>query len=287
MARFSLSTLGKDVFAISLAAATFGHALFIFGVSFDYEPKKPEAATLEITLANFKTDKTPDEADFLAQTNQQGSGTLQEKAELTSATVSDKQDFQINDASQQQKRKKSTAEANQQQTITSTQSIYTGNTSNSAEQPNNTDGEDAEEQLSQQIASLEARLALQQQAYAKRPKVYRITSVSTKATEDAAYQLAWQQKVEHAGNKNYPVEARQQGLEGDVRLMVALLPNGAIHKIEVLESSGIALIDTAAIRSVHLASPFQPFPPQLSRKADVLEIIRTWQFRQDRFFSKG
>jgi protein TonB len=145
---------------------------------------------------------------------------------------------------------------------------------------------DSQNQISKKIASLEAKLARQQQAYAKRPKVYRITSVATKAAEDAAYQLAWQQRVEYAGNKNYPIQARQDGIEGDVRLMVVLLPDGAIKKVTVLATSGSPLLDAAAVRSVHLAAPYAPFPPKISAKADVLEIIRTWQFRREGFSSR-
>ena len=37
----------------------------------------------------------------------------------------------------------------------------------------------------------------------------------------------------------------------------------------------------AAIRIVRLAAPFAPFPDELRRTTDVLEIIRTWQFRKN------
>ena len=43
------------------------------------EPKQI-SKTLEITLSTFKSDKAPEKADFLAQDNQQGSGTLDKKA---------------------------------------------------------------------------------------------------------------------------------------------------------------------------------------------------------------
>jgi protein TonB len=29
-----------------------------------------------------------------------------------------------------------------------------------------------------------------------------------------------------------------------------------------------------------LASPYEPFPPELSKQADIVEIIRTWRFHE-------
>ena len=61
----------------------------------------------------------------------------------------------------------------------------------------------------------------------------------------------------------------------------------SIERIDVLASSGVSVLDQAAIRSVKLAAPFAPFPAELRDKADILEIIRTWQFRNDYLTSRG
>lgn len=57
-----------------------------------------------------------------------------------------------------------------------------------------------------------------------------------------------------------------------------MLPNGYVDGIEVLQSSGVRILDDAAMRIVRLAEPFQTFPPELADEVDKLEIIRTWQF---------
>ena len=36
---------------------------------------------------------------------------------------------------------------------------------------------------------------------------------------------------------------------------------------------------------VQLAAPYAPFPPEMAKNTDVLEIIRTWQFRKNRYSS--
>ena len=67
--------------------------------------------------------------------------------------------------------------------------------------------------------------------------------------------------------------------------MVALLPNGDVHQVKILQSSGHKILDQAAIKIVHLAAPYAPFPQQMQNNVDVLEIIRTWRFHKDRLTS--
>jgi protein TonB len=290
MTKESLSLLAEDRFALCLGFAIVSHAVLIFGVVFSTESPPDRTPKLEITLASFKSDQTPEKVDFLAQANQEGSGTREEKAELTAIDVSAKRALEIYQTATAAKTNQSEPLPTGRKIVTTVnRSLYKAQTelSDKKTEPQQISGADTQDHISTEIASLEVKLARLQQAYAKRPKVYRITSVATKAAEDAAYQLAWQQKVEYAGNKNYPIQARREGIEGDVRLMVVLFPDGSIRKIIIMASSGSPLLDSAAVRSVYLAAPFAPFPPKISRKADVLEIIRTWQFRRDRFSSRG
>ena len=63
--------------------------------------------------------------------------------------------------------------------------------------------------------------------------------------------------------------------------MVAILPDGSLKEVELLESSGHQVLDDAAVRIVRLSAPYAPFPDELRQSTDVLEIIRTWQFRKN------
>ena len=116
---------------------------------------------------------------------------------------------------------------------------------------------------------------------AKRPRIKRLTSLSTVSSADAFYLNSWRRKIETIGNLNYPEEARRRKLYGSLSLMVAILPDGSLKEVEVLESSGHKVLDDAAIRIVRLAAPYAPFPDELRQSTDVLEIIRTWQFRKN------
>ncbi|MDF9772206.1 TonB family protein [Pseudomonas rhodesiae] len=132
-------------------------------------------------------------------------------------------------------------------------------------------------QLSDEISSLEAELANEQQLYAKRPRIYRLNAASTMRDKGAWYKDEWRKKVERIGNLNYPEEARRQQIYGNLRLLVSINRDGTLYEVQVLESSGQPLLDQAAQRIVRLAAPFAPFTGDLN-DVDRLEIIRTWKF---------
>jgi TonB family protein len=56
-------------------------------------------------------------------------------------------------------------------------------------------------------------------------------------------------------SKSYPRLARERGTEGVVHLRFRLRPEGSIEKIEIIESSGSEVLDSASIRAVYRAAP--------------------------------
>jgi protein TonB len=68
-------------FTVFLAAAM--HAAVILGIGFAYHAERARAPTIEVTLAQHDDRKAPDQADFLAQANQIGSGDMREISETT------------------------------------------------------------------------------------------------------------------------------------------------------------------------------------------------------------
>ena len=85
-------------FTLFLAAAL--HAALILGVTFTYISRQPSTHTMEVTLAQHKSKNKPEKVDFLAQFNQVGSGTLEEKALMTAPTKAQFQDTEIHETSQ-------------------------------------------------------------------------------------------------------------------------------------------------------------------------------------------
>jgi protein TonB len=107
----------------------------------------------------------------------------------------------------------------------------------------------------------------------------RTISAASHQPKDAHYLAQWQSYVEQFGNEHYPPVLLNQNLQGDLRMMVALNKDGSIHQVNIRQSSGSEVLDQAAIRLVYAAAPFDPLPAEISQDIEILEIIRTWQFR--------
>jgi protein TonB len=272
-------------FTLFLAVAL--HAALILGVTFTYVTSKPSTHTMEVTLAHQRAKLTPERADFLAQLNQVGSGALEEKALMSAPTEAQFQDAEIRETSQDIPQNASYKPVEQKQTAITTKAItdqtFTVDNAATETTPQRAEFENRKslQTRSLEIASLEARIDRQRQVYAKRPRIKRLTSLSTAASSDAFYLNSWRRKIESVGNLNYPQEARKNKLYGSLRLVVAILPDGSLKEVEILESSGHTVLDDAAVRIVRLSAPYAPFPDELRQSTDVLEIIRTWQFRKN------
>jgi len=133
------------------------------------------------------------------------------------------------------------------------------------------------------IASLSAEIRRKMVAKAQRPR-RKFISATTKEYKYAAYMEAWRSKVERVGNLNYPEQARKQSLSGSLVLDVALNQDGSINEITIRRSSGEKILDDAAVRIVELAAPFSPFPQHIKDETDILHIMRTWQFINNKGF---
>lgn len=261
------------------------HAIIILGVGFTYFEELNSEPALEITMAQYRSEIAPEDADFLAQENQIGSGVLDQAAAPSTPFESDFNADNINEVLPVPKAPNIVNELQQQDTavITALQ-----DDDGIAQQRELLEPEDeqpvadevAPDELSLAIASLQAQLDLKRQTYARRPRKYTISSASTKKSHDALYLDNWRRRIEAVGNINYPDEARRMQMYGNVRMLVALQPTGRINEVRILQSSGHTVLDQAALNIVNLAAPFEPFPDELRTEADILEIIRTFRFHE-------
>ena len=279
-----------DRLGFTLFLAALVHVALILGLSFSFAEPGQISKTLEITLSTFKSAEKPKEADFLAQNNQQGSGTLDKKAAPKTTEQALFQDTEVKRvtppsappaSAHKEKPKAAVATRSPQAQKTPVKTAQTKPQPASRPAPVFDSS-----QLSAEIASLEAQLAQEQQLYAKRPKIHRLNAASTMRDKGAWYKEEWRKKIERIGNLNYPDEARRQRIYGSLRLLVSINRDGTLYEVQVLESSGQETLDQAALRIVRLAAPFAPFNKDLA-EFDRLEIIRTWRFeRGDRLSSR-
>ena len=277
MATATITPKDRLSFTLFLAAAL--HAAIILGVGFTASLSMQQSPTIEVTLAQYSDPDAPEDADFIAQSNQLGSGTEAEILELTTTQDADFQDNQLQQVLTDplpavapmtlERRELLTAISSPDDSVTTQDETPLEAVESPLLAANET-----YDTLAREIASLEARIALEQQALAKQPRIKRLTSVSTKTADEAAYLNLWRRKVERIGNANYP----DSGVFGDLRMLVVLNYDGQLRDIRILQSSGYRVLDEAALRIVRIAAPFQDFPVEMRKKYDQLEIIRTWKF---------
>jgi protein TonB len=138
----------------------------------------------------------------------------------------------------------------------------------------------------EEISRSEAQIARQQEDYQRRPR-RKSVGIRTQEYKFAIYVEAWRQKVERIGNLNYPAAAREQKLYGNLQMTVYIKADGSLEKVEIRRSSGHRVLDDAARRIVELAAPYAPFPEDIRKEVDVLDITRTWTFTKEDSFNGG
>lgn len=262
------------------------HGLLILGISFATpEPDKTDPLpTLDIILVQSKSIKAPEKVDYLAQANQQGGGTLEEKTH-PSKPVKGPSPVPNNSVSQVLSKP-----APQKKIITAEKKHVTSTAGRDIilSRPNKKPEKEIKEindtrrlvSRSLEIASLTEEINRKIQHYASRPRKKHINA-STREFAPAAYMDAWTRKVERIGNLNYPDEARRQKLSGILQLTVGINRDGSVHSIILKQSSGHPVLDDAAKRVVRLGAPYAKIPDSIreaGEPVDILYITRTWEF---------
>jgi protein TonB len=276
----------SDRLGFTLFLALSLHAIVVFGVGFtsaDRSNQEP-LPSLDIILANSKTAETVENPDYLAQVDQAGGGNVDHKAR-PSAPVSSP--IPVNqrglaDRDQPELRR-------QQIAISKLYFLTQAEAAESIERQKQQRAPDSDsqqaspvDQRASKIARLQAEIRQMAIDYAKRPKTLTLTASTRKAIE-ASYLASWVQKIEHTGNLNYPSEARVKNLDGRLRMSVRLNAAGEVLAMEITSSSGTSVLDEAAKRILRMAEPFAPFSDELRERADQIVIIRTWDFKSNRF----
>ncbi|WP_049622590.1 energy transducer TonB [Frateuria defendens] len=254
------------------------HGVLLLGITFHFVKSPPSLPTLDVTLVDVANRQAPDKADFLAQASNQGGGD-RDHAERPSQPFSGALPRPVPGTAPQPVE----AAAPRPQEATDARRVTTRGrsdfsvASDTDQRPRDPQDPPTAEELrrQQEMAQLAAELRHRTEAYAKRPKK-KFISANTKEYAYAAYMRGWVDRVERVGNLNYPEEARQRNLHGELELTVTLARDGSVKAIDVNRSSGQPLLDKAAMQIVRLAAPFPPIPG--AEHIDELHITRTWQF---------
>jgi protein TonB len=280
----------SDRLGFTLFLALTLHAIVVLGVGFTQSDRRSEQAlpSLDIILANSRSLEAVENPDYLAQADQAGGGTADARARpsapVSSPTPVDQKG--LSDRERAELRK-------QQLSISKLYFLTQSESDNSLNQQqqqrakdSNSKQQSAAEQRQTRIARLQAEIRQMTIDYAKRPRIITLTASTRKAVE-ASYLATWVQKIEHTGNLNYPQEARLKNLAGRLRMSVRINAAGEVLEMQITSSSGVSILDEAARQILRMAQPFAAFSDELKERADQIVIIRTWDFKSNRFKTKS
>lgn len=277
----------NDRLGMTVFFALLFHGIVILGVTFVSSPsaKQKIPPSLDVILVNTSNSETPDKADYLAQTTQDGGGNSEEKVRRTdlfsaptlskTPGIAQQQSVSVQPVKKQQSEKAFLTRAKSDHKISTEDKQKNEQVIEQPVQP---------EQKNEMTARMVEELSLTFQEYSQKPKEKFLTS-RTKEYVAASYMRKWVDKVERLGNADYPDAAIRNKLSGTLILDVVINADGSLREINLRRSSGHQVLDDAARRIVKMSSPFEPFPTKLQKQADVIHITRSWQFESDQLSS--
>jgi periplasmic protein TonB len=233
---------------------------------------KPTDSQLEVVLLNAQTDAKPQMAEVLAQVNMEGGGDRDKgraKSPLPADTKAEDGDELLKSKERQQ-----LLEEQQRQLLALARGprAYIDN----AERPSAEQGSQAQEEVNQSIARLQAQIDKQIEDYNKRPK--KLTyGINAKGVTYAKYVDDWATKIERIGTERYPPEARGK-LYDSLVILVEIDKHGNVVDVIVEKKSKFDALNKAVKQIVYAGAPYERFSKEMSKDGDILQIVRTWTF---------
>ncbi len=271
-----------DRLVVMIFLAALFHLILILGITF--APPAPQGKgdvpTLEVMLVSDAVPETPrnEDARYLAQRTQQGAGNMLDDSRSQMPTASDSPFDQPGDAEELTASDlESGATATGQQIMAST-----GVARRLTTESENRAAAEAAQALPQRVAGVATLLPSTEGDPDLRLKgPFRrelLVTASTRQSDVAVYLDAWRRRVERVGTLNFPNEARRSAMSGNPVVEVVLAADGSLAQVSVRRSSGHPELDRAAIDTLRLASPFEPFSQELAAKHDAIRFAYEWQF---------
>ena len=267
--------------AMLFLAALF-HGILIIGVTFNPELANQfaSAISLEVTIvadADQQIDR-PDEAAYLAQASQEGGGNTTEQVRPAAPLQSA---MPVDNEGQDDGTALLDAQAHEQSAdeLLATQDA-------SDRQIEIDPRSDPQPETSTAIAmeaGSEVTLPLPQEDQASmlirddEPRQL-IISADTRESVVAAYLDNWKRRIEAVGDSYLPQLGKIDDISGSPTLMVAIDMSGNLTEAVVRKTSGSTVLDLAALDILHRASPFDPFPSEVSAEYDIVRFEYKWLF---------
>lgn len=273
-----------------LFLAALVHGILIIGVTFNPELASDfaSAISLEVTIvadADQQIDR-PDEAAYLAQASQEGGGNTTEQVRPAAPLQSA---MPVDNEGQEDGASLDDAVAHEQ----SADEVLASQDA-SDRQVEIDPRSDPQTETSTAIAmeaGSESTLPLPQEDQATmlirddEPRQL-IISADTRESVIAAYLDNWKRRIERVGDSYLPQLGALDDISGSPTLMVVIDVSGDLEKAVIRKSSGSTILDLAALDILQRASPFDPFPPEVTAEYDVVRFEYKWLFA-DQLVSNG
>lgn len=102
----------------------------------------------------------------------------------------------------------------------------------------------------------------------------RTISLETESAEFAPYLATVKHRIE--GHWRVPRYAREVGLTGRLVLLISITREGKLARLQVNKSSGVSILDDAAVDAVTAGAPYDPFPPHFTYRQ--LNIVANFEY---------
>lgn len=260
------------------------HGILIIGITFNpyLLDEFANAISLEVTIvadADQSIDR-PDKASYLAQASQQGGGNTREQVRPTAPLESASP---IDNAGQADGDSLTEATAHEQSAdqLVSTrteQDQQVADRLREEPQPENSTAI-ALESGNDRTLPLPRDQSANLRIHDDDPREL-IISADTRESNIAAYVDNWKRRIEAVGNDYFPTLGDLDGLSGAPTVEVRIDANGQLAAVVIRKSSGSKVLDQAALDILRRASPFDPFPAEISTDYDQMVFAYKWRFNE-------
>ncbi len=260
------------------------HGILIIGVTFNAALSQPsaDAISLEVTIVANPDQRIerPEEAAYLAQASQEGGGNtldqVRPSAPLQSTMPADNRGNSDGTGLVDAK----THERSADEVLATVRQ----SSSRAAIDPR-TEPQPEESRAIEMQAGEEFTLPLPQEDEASllirdnQPRQM-IVSADTRESVIAVYLDNWKRRIEAVGASYLPELGDIGGISGSPTLTVTIDASGDLSDAVIRKTSGSTVLDLAALDILQRASPFNPFPPEISAEYDSVRFEYKWLFAE-------
>jgi protein TonB len=270
----SLSTL-----QIALGASIAVHAVLLTVRFVDPEGfnRVFKDTPLEVILVNAKANERPEKATAIAQSSLAGGGEAEKGRSTTPLPPSALSE--MGDATEEAQRRIEAMQEQQTLLLAQIKQALAALPPPDPKQPSNNPEISAQEEKRRQLIKLLGEIERRINEENARPKK-RYISPATREEVYAVYYDSLRHKIEDKGTENFP-EAAGRKLYGELTMIVTVNFDGRVLATEVVETSGILLLDRRAQAIARNAGPFGRFSDEMRRKADQIVVVSRFKFTRD------